>query len=99
MAYDLSYGDGEEYASHVSPDVEQIAKDLLKLPSSSRAELADRLIQSIEDFTTPDIEQAWKIEVAKRIHEYESGVVQGIPAEDVFNAAREKLNESRGLSS
>lgn len=83
----------------MSHDVEQIAEDLLKLPSSSRAELAERLLGSIEDFTTPDVEQAWKNEVAKRIKEYESGVVQGIPAEDVFKAAREKLNEGRGLSS
>ncbi|MDA0738414.1 MAG: addiction module protein [Nitrospirae bacterium] len=83
----------------MSHDVEQIAEDLLKLPSSSRAELAERLLGSIEDFTTPDVEQAWKNEVAKRIKEYESGVVQCIPATDVFKAAREKSNEGRGLSS
>jgi len=83
----------------MSPDVEQIAEDLLKLPSSLRAKLAERLLESIEDFTTPDIEEAWKGEVTKRIKEYESGVVQGIPAKEVFKAAREKLNESRGLSS
>lgn len=74
----------------MSPDAEQNAEDLLKLPSPSRTKLAERLIESIEDFTTPDIEQAWKVEVTKRIQGYESGVVQGIPAEDVFNAAREQ---------
>jgi len=80
-------------------DVEQIAEDLLRLPSSSRVKLAEKLIESIEGFTTPDIEQTWRVEVDRRIKEYESGAVQGIPAEDVFNAAREKLNESRRLSS
>ena len=83
----------------MSQDVKQIAEDLLKLPSSSRAELAERLLESIEDFTTPDIEQAWKVEVEKRINEYESGIVQGLPAKEVLKAAREKLNETRGLSS
>jgi len=83
----------------MTPDVDQIAKDLLKLPSSSRAKLAEKLLESIEDFTTSDIDQTWKVEVAKRIKEYESGIVQGIPAKEVFKAAREKLNEGRGLSS
>lgn len=50
----------------MSPDVEQIAEDLLKLPSSLRAKLAERLLES---------------------------------AEEVFQAARETLNDSRGLSS
>ena len=83
----------------MSQDVKQITEDLLKLPSSSRAELAERLLESIEDFTTPEIEQAWKVEVSKRIKEYESGIVQSIPAKNVFKAAREKLNEGRELSS
>ena len=80
-------------------NLEAIAQELLALPRSSRAFLAERLIESIDDDASPEIEDAWGEEISRRIAEYGGCRVKAVPAEDVFAEARERLNEARRVSS
>jgi putative addiction module component (TIGR02574 family) len=69
------------------------AKDVLNaalaLPLKKRAEIADRLLQSLDD-PRPDateqaeIDAAWAKEIDRRVREIDEGRAELIPAEDVF---------------
>ena len=80
-------------------DIQKLAEDLLSLPISSRAFLADRLVESIDDYADPEVEAAWGEEIERRLREYEEGKVEGIPSEEVFREARERLDEARQIPS
>jgi hypothetical protein len=68
---------------------------LLELPNFSRALLAKKLTESLDEAESSDSQAAW-IAVAERwAKELEDGVVQGIAAEEVMRKLREKLATSR----
>lgn len=72
----------------------QIAKDwmnlLTALPPADRAEIAQRLIESLDDPADPDWDSAWEVELKKRAERMKSGAVQGIPFDDVMATLRQK---------
>ncbi|MDA0839733.1 MAG: addiction module protein [Planctomycetota bacterium] len=80
-------------------ELHRLAEDLLSLPPLSRAYLADRLVDSIDQYAEPEIEAAWRSEVERRLEEYEEGKVEGISSEEVFRQARKRLDEARKISS
>jgi hypothetical protein len=69
----------------MSTQLERLAVELLGLPASSRALLAKKLIESLDETETPDAEALWMEVAQRRAKELEEGVVQGIPAEEVFH--------------
>lgn len=74
---------------HSLPDIE---KDALQLSPEDRARLALRLISSLEESVeSPDeIEKLWIAEAERRFQELRDGLVQGIPAREVFTELRKK---------
>ena len=62
----------------------------LELSPEERAQLAQRLLSSLA--RDPDVEAAWDAEIRRRVAELESGVMDTIPAEEVFAEARRRLN-------
>ncbi|TVP43048.1 MAG: addiction module antitoxin RelB [Gemmatimonadales bacterium] len=56
---------------------EQIERELLRLPASERARLAERLIASLDD--DAEVNLAWAEEVRRRDEELDSGAVQSLP--------------------
>ena len=62
---------------------EQLFEEALALPMNKRAELAERLLSSID--LSDQIDKLWAIEAEARIDAYENGELNAIPAEDVFN--------------
>jgi len=74
---------------HSLTDVE---KDALRLSAEDRARLAVRLLSSLEGTTeSPEqIEKLWIAEAERRFRELRDGVVQGIPAREVFAELRTK---------
>ena len=77
----------------------EIESEVLKWSPTERVSLAERLLESVEDFATEDLDRAWRTEVARRVGEVESGKESGILSRDVFAEARQKLNEARQVSS
>ena len=76
-----------------------LEKEALELPPRSRVRLAEKIIESIDDYADPDLEAAWDDEIERRVKEIESGAEEGIPAAQVMKDAGRALNETRRLSS
>jgi len=58
-------------------------KRVLDLTEKDRAALAGLLIASLEEEPDEDLESVWRLEVARRVSELDSGKVEGISWEDV----------------
>jgi putative addiction module component (TIGR02574 family) len=70
----------------MSSQLEMLEAQALKLSPEERAQLADRLIASL--FQDNEIEDAWAVEVERRIKEIEAGRAQLIPAADAIARTR-----------
>ena len=70
-------------------ELEKIETAALKLTPGERAALAQRLLASLEQ--DAEIEEAWAVEVERRIAEVESGAVQLIPMEEALARVRGAL--------
>ena len=70
----------------MSSQLEIVEAQALKLSAEERAELADRLIASL--FKGDEIEEAWAVEVERRIEEIESGRAKLIPAAEAIARIR-----------
>ena len=71
---------------------EQIEHEALKLGSEARAELAEKLLRSLEDLSDEDIEQLWAAEAVRRDGELDSGTASMRDAEDVFRDAKARIS-------
>ena len=70
----------------MSCQLEMLEAQALKLSPEERAQLADRLIASL--FRDTEIEDAWAVEVERRIKKIEAGRAQLVPATDAIARAR-----------
>ena len=68
--------------------IEQLTKEMLSLPSASRALLADKLIESLEFDTDSKIQRNWIVEAKRRRDEIREGLVQLIPGEEALAQVR-----------
>ena len=70
-----------------------IEDDALQLSDEERARLAVRLLASLEEEaeSPEEIEKLWVAEAEERFQELRDGVVQGVPAREVFVRLRAKL--------
>ena len=59
---------------------DQILDEALKLPEAERADVADRLYDSLES-APRDVRAAWEAEIERRIQEIDDGTVELIPWE------------------
>ena len=60
-----------------------IVEQSLKLSPTERAEVAEKLIVSLDEVPDADVEQAWQEEIQKRLQQIERGEVKTIPWEEV----------------
>ncbi len=67
--------------------VEQIIAETRRWPAEQVNELVDRLTAEANG-TDPEVEVAWGREIRRRVAEIESGLVQGIPGEEVLARVR-----------
>ncbi len=63
--------------------VAELFNEASGLDEHERATLAGLLLESIEQQPDPEIEEAWKIEIERRIKEVDSGAATLIPWEEV----------------
>ena len=73
--------------------LEQVAEEALNLSVSDRSALTRILIQTLDPEPVEDaaeVQQAWQVEVEKRVDEILSGRVKTVPAEEVFAKLRAK---------
>mgnify|MGYP003393821083 FL=1 len=58
----------------------------MQLTADERAELIERLIDTV--VPPAPLHPAWEEEIARRVAELDAGVVESIPAEEVFSRMR-----------
>lgn len=76
----------------MSEPVDRVEAEALRLSARNRARLAHRLLESLDDAEDPaEVERAWHAEIERRLAEYAAGVVDTVPASDVFREARDRL--------
>jgi len=68
--------------------VNQLFEEALLLPTAYRANLADKLVESIETDIDPRVEKAHLLEIQRRRDEISSGVAKILPGKEVMADAR-----------
>lgn len=67
----------------MSTHVTELFEMASALSEQERATLAGLLIESLEAEIDPDVEEAWRIEIERRLAELDSGSVETVPWEVV----------------
>ncbi len=63
----------------MTQEVTDLLKKALALPPEARAALAGSLLEGLDDTVDGSAEEEWNEEIARRIHELDSGKVKPIP--------------------
>ena len=74
----------------MSADMRAVFDAALLLPEAARAELAERLYDSLSSQRQEEIERAWIEEAERRLDAYDRGLTKAVSGEEVF---RELLDE------
>jgi len=85
-AYNFGYDSGR-------PEGHDLLQKALALPENERAELAGNLISSLDATVDQDADASWQQEVARRLHEVQSGKVETSSWEDVQQKGRTLLHD------
>ncbi len=72
-------------------NLKQIEEKALHLSEEERAELAQKLLLSLDTPSQNEIAEDWLVEAHRRARELDEGVVQPIPAEEVRRKAQALL--------
>ena len=62
----------------MSSDAAKLLEEALKLPVEARAALAGTLLESLDDTVDEGVEEAWALEIGRRLGEIKSGDVQSV---------------------
>lgn len=76
----------------MSSIVQEIENRAFALSSGERAELAHKLIVSLDDARDKEVETAWDAEIKRRVEEIKSGKAKGRPAEEILAEIRAKYS-------
>jgi len=73
------------------PQLSELERKAFRLPVKDREELAERLIQSVDEVPLTEVEEAWVKEAERRFAAYRRGERKGIPARSAFARIRKDL--------
>ena len=73
----------------MSSQLEEVEAEALKLTPEERAHLADRLLASLGE--DAELEEAWAVEVERRVADIANGRAHLVPAADAIARARAAL--------
>lgn len=73
--------------------LESLYQAALALPEDERAELADRLLDSLPPDVPSQLHPAWRAELHRRAAQIDSGEVKPVPWQEVRRLAREALDQ------
>jgi putative addiction module component (TIGR02574 family) len=71
--------------------VEELEREIRSLSDDERIHLLRDLVADLDGERDSDVETAWLEEAQRRFRELNDGVVDAIPAEEVFKSARDRL--------
>ena len=70
------------------PKSDEILRAALSLPQEDRAELADKILQSLDETDQDEVDARWAREAEDRISAFDRGEIQAIPGEEVFSSLK-----------
>jgi putative addiction module component (TIGR02574 family) len=70
----------------------EVSTAALQLSIEERAELAGRLLLSLDEPSESELERLWLEEAERRLKEFREGRVRGIPADEVFRRAMDDIS-------
>jgi len=70
---------------------QKFADEALLLPREDRAELVEKLLESLNVPTQKKIDRLWAKEAERRLREYEEGKIEAIDGEQIFKEIRDRL--------
>ena len=71
--------------------LKQIEDEVLHLSEDERAELAQKLLLSLDEPSEDEIAEDWLVEAQRRARELDEGIVQPVPADEVRRKAQALL--------
>ena len=75
----------------MSDTLAELKTKAAQLSDSERAELALSLIESLDGPGDPNVEEAWRIEIERRMAQVDRGEVKLIPGDEVFARLRRRI--------
>ena len=75
---------------NTSSAVESVLHAAVALSSDERAELVERLIQTLDKEHQEELDSAWSAEIERRLQEIESGKARLIPGDEALRLIRER---------
>lgn len=75
----------------MSDTLAELKQKASQLSKSERADLALSLIESLDGPADPDVEEAWRVEIERRIGQLERGEVELVSGDEVFAKLRRRL--------
>ena len=73
--------------------VEQIAAEAMNLPTEARAQLADRIVESLDATELNRLDRLWSAEARHRLDDILQGRVATIPGDEALARARRVAGE------
>ncbi|NQV27160.1 MAG: addiction module protein [Rhodopirellula sp.] len=77
----------------IQPNVAEVFQSAMALPDSVRAELAERLWESLPDESREEAADAWAVELSRRLHEYQSGEAEILSGPEVLRKLRSRYGK------
>ena len=74
----------------MSGNSKSILEAALSLPADDRAEIAERLMFSLDDQHQAEIETAWDAELQRRANEVDRGEIALIPGDEAIRRLRQR---------
>jgi hypothetical protein len=71
--------------------IDELETEALKLDSSARARLAERLLRSLDELSAAETERLWAEEALRRDAEMDRDPAASRPGDDVLRDARARL--------
>jgi len=71
---------------------EKLVSEALQMPTTMRAFVAERIIESLDFDSEIDLSPEWKAELDKRCREIDEGTVALIDGDEVFKKAYARLS-------
>ena len=75
----------------MSSTLTELKRRAADLSNNERAELALSLIESLDGEADADADEAWRMEIERRVAQIERGEVKLVPGDEVLARVRRKL--------
>ena len=73
--------------------IAEIESEIRHLARHEQERLLRALLEELDGPIDPDADRAWLAEVQRRSAEFDAGLVQAIPADEVFERVRARLKQ------